>query len=55
MEEIIKIGKKEYTIVSYFEDEGEQYCVGRTLMGDGTTTSYKVIGCHKNGEPYLKD
>lgn len=53
MEEIIKIGKKEYTIVSYFEDEGEQYCVGKTTLRDGLT-SYKVIGCHKNGEPYLR-
>lgn len=53
MEEIIKIGRKEYTIVSYFEDEGEQYCVGRTLMGDNATTSYKVIGFDE-GRPYVR-
>lgn len=53
MEEIIKIGRKEYIIVSYFEDEGEQYCVGKTTLRDGLT-SYRVIGYHENGEPYLR-
>lgn len=52
MQEILKIGRKEYTIVNYFEDEGEQFCVGKTLVNG--FKSYKVIAFDSNGKPYVR-
>lgn len=52
MEEILKIGRKEYIIVSYFEDENEQFCVGKTLSSG--INSYKVIAFDEEGKPYIR-
>lgn len=51
MEEVIKIGRKEYNIIEYFNDEGKQFCVGKTLLTNGIL-SYRVIGFN-DGKPFV--